>query len=214
MKTIVTCLVSLVLATSLHAVNIGLFNTGVNSSGVILASGPDSHYSVLSPAGSAQVITSPNGAWLPGDTSTASKWIWVDANANPPGSFTFRTTFDMTGLDLSSAVINGRWSTDNFGANIIINGTSTGQTSPSFTSWTNFSISAANLVAGLNTLDFQVSDFGSPGSFRAEFLTATANPSAPGGPNNVPDSGSTLVLLGTSFLLMLRAGRKAICRRA
>jgi hypothetical protein len=211
MKTIVTCFVSVVLATSVHALNVSLFNTGVDSSATVLAGGSsDPHYNVLSPAGPAKVITSPNGSWLANDA--VSKWIWVNADALPAGSFTFRTTFDMTGLDLLSAVITGRWSTDNIGTNILVNGTSTGQTSGGFSSFTAFSISAALLVPGVNTIDFLVTDQGSPGSFRAEFLTHTANASTQ--PPGVPDSGSTLILLGASFLLMLRASKKFISRRA
>ena len=207
MKTPLALILALALVAGAHAAAIPLFNTGVNASHVALPGGSaDPHYDVLSTGLDAVVVTNLAGSWLP-NTAT-SQWIWQNATALPAGTFTFRTTFDMTGLDLLSAIISGRWSTDNIGTNILINGAPTGQTSSGFTAWTNFSILNTSLVAGINTLDFVVTDQGSPGAFRAEFLTATANPVSTQ-PPGVPDSGSTLVLLGASVLAMCFGRKRA-----
>lgn len=37
---------------------------------------------------------------------------------------TFRTTFDLTGLDPTTAVINGLWGVDVFGEDMLLNGVS------------------------------------------------------------------------------------------
>ncbi|MCX6955611.1 MAG: VPDSG-CTERM sorting domain-containing protein [Verrucomicrobia bacterium] len=203
MKSLLLTFASLTLAASLQALPIGLFNTGVNSSGVGLALGAnDSHYDVVQNGlADAVVVSSPPGVWLA--NTSASEWIWQAASGQPTNvDRTFRTTFDMTGLSLSSAVINGRWSTDNLGMDILVNGVSTGQTATGFTSWFNFSIGSGLLVSGVNTIDFVVRDQGSISGFRAEFTTATA--SAAG----VPDGGTTVVLLGAGLLGLVAVRRK------
>lgn len=211
MKTKFALLFALAIASCSHAANIVLFSTGLDAAGLPLAGGSaDPHYDVLI-AGNpdARVLSSPHPAYIP--NSAASQWIWETADS-VPGSVTrtFRTTFDLTGMDPLSAVINGRWSTDNQGNDILVNGVSTGQTSPTFLSFSNFSIAAANLLPGLNTIDFVAQDTGAPAAFRAEFLTATANltSSQPG----VPDSGSTLALMAGG-LLLLTMGNRIFSRR-
>ena len=54
----------------------------------------------------------------------------------------------------TSATLTGRWSTDNTGTDIKLNGNSTGNTSSGFSAWTNFTISGNNFINGTNTLDF------------------------------------------------------------
>ena len=59
-----------------------------------------------------------------------SKWI-APRNAqnigNLPGNYTYRLTFNLTGLQPNAAVINGNWAVDNSGVDILLNGVSTGQ---------------------------------------------------------------------------------------
>src|SRR5262245_60454375 len=110
MKTIARCLALLALATVSYAANIPLFNSGVDATGVPLAGGAaDPHYDNLGTGLDARVITSPNGGWVDFNYAvlpSVSRWIWVNADASPSGTFTFRTTFDMTGLIPASAVIS------------------------------------------------------------------------------------------------------------
>jgi hypothetical protein len=171
----------------------GLFNTGVDNGGVVLGDGAaDGHYAIVAPSQAAVVINAGiPGSWLP--NTSDSRWIWETASGQPTNvTRVFRTTFDLTGFDISSVNILGRWAADNLGLDIVLNGVSTGQTSPGFTSWTNFNLPSASLVAGLNTLDFTVNDFGVISGFRAEFLRADGNLA-----NNVPEPASlSLAVLG------------------
>jgi hypothetical protein len=187
-----------------------LFNTGVDDSSVALPGGSvDPHWNVVAPPGGADVVNSvlrpPNGiptTWLP--NTAASAWIWENADGLPVNvTRMFETKFDMTGFDLSTAVIDGRWASDNAGLNIFINGVDIvppNPTSPGFGSWTAFSVGNANLVQGINTLRFEVKDVGSIAGFRAEFTAATAD--------RVPDGGSTMILLGSALTGLAYFGRK------
>ena len=99
------------IATSALAVPIELFNTGVDSSGTVLADGAsDPNYAILSPAQQAVVINESEipGTWL--DNDSTSRWIWQTNTGDPTNvTLTFRTTFDLTGLDPNTAEITGRW---------------------------------------------------------------------------------------------------------
>ena len=64
--------------------------------------------------------------------------------------------------NLEAARIAGRWSTDNRGTDIQINGTSTVQSSTSHEAWTSFQITSG-FVAGTNRLTFVVNN-GAPGA--------------------------------------------------
>lgn len=157
----------------------GLFNTGVDDLGITLANGAsDSHWSILDPMQQAVVINQSSipGTWLP--NSSDSRWIWQDAVGQPTNvTRTFRISFDLTGLDETTAQISGRWSVDNTGLDILINGVSTGQTQPGFSVWTNFNVNSG-FVSGMNTLDFVCRDVGVISGFRAE-LEGTAGVPAP-----------------------------------
>lgn len=168
-----------------------LYNTGVDGFNAVLGNGAaDTHYTLTSvPSGSSdtQAITSaggfPIGPWL-GDNSV-SGWI-VPANGDgdnsAPGDYVFRTTFNLTGLDPTTALIGGQWLTDNRGMDILLNGVSLGFTTSNppenFTAWTEFAITSG-FQAGLNTLDFLVrndgGDSGNPLGLRVE-MTGTASP--------------------------------------
>ena len=102
------------------------------------------------------------------------------------------------GENPSSVWITGDWATDNTGLDILVNGTSTGQTSPGFGTLTPFSLTRG-FVNGLNTIDFYVQGNGVTDGFalQLESFTATAVP-APG----------ALVALGAAGALGSRRRRK------
>jgi hypothetical protein len=177
-------------SSAVHAATIStLYNTGVDASNVVLGHGvADPHYAIVgAPVGSSTadrtlVTGFPIPPWIANNST--SRWIGPANNPSSPndpaGTYTFETTFDLTGYVASSASIIGRWATDNQGLDILINNVSTGQTASGFTAWTSFSIDPTKLVSGLNTLSFVVLNLsgssGNPAGLRVEFTTATASP--------------------------------------
>jgi hypothetical protein len=172
---------SLTLVCSGHAAPItGLFNTGVDDSNQVLgATAIDSHYRIIASSDSngpnAYVTTDGNypfGYWMPNNTS--SKWIAPTKDTNAGYEFTYRTTFDLTGFNPTTALINGYGGTDDLGA-IYLNGKYVCNIN-GFGSLTPFAISSG-FVSGLNNLDFVVTNSGGgPTGLRVEFATATASP--------------------------------------
>jgi len=150
--------------------------------------------------------------WL-SDNAT-SQWISPQATYvpgvtnDPEGGWPFSTTFDLTGLNPSTAVITGRWIADNQGYNIYINGVPTGQTTGmnAFQTWSTFTINSG-FQSGINTLQFFVNNndagLGGPVGVRVEFLSATADASS------VPEP-ATFVLLGAGLLGLGLLRRRAI----
>ncbi len=172
-----------------------LYSTGVANNGTLLSGGAtDPHYTLIAsadpafPGPTAMVVYDniyPFPAWWYANGPN-SMWIAPSANEsiiNTPGLYTFRTTFDLTGFDLNSAVITGKWVSDNNGVNILINGISTGFTNSGWfydaSGFSTFTI-GSGFVAGLNTLDFIVLNGPTGGSqnpigLRVE-MSGTASP--------------------------------------
>lgn len=175
------------LAASLLAAPIPkLYNTGVNDAGAPLpAASPDPHYTLIESPDAGfpgpQTFTleagwpvAPAGPWIA--DSAVSRWIAPRARqsiGNAPGTYTFRTTFDLTGFDPAKARISGRWTSDNSGLDIVLNGVSLGLSNGgNFGQFYDFTIESG-FVAGVNTLDFQVFNAGdavNPIGLRVEML--------------------------------------------
>src|SRR6185295_10724842 len=124
------------------------------------------------------------GPWV-ANTSTG-KWIGPQLNtsASAVGVYTYRTTIDLTGRDPSTAVIIGRWATDNQGNDILVNGVSTGNPpNPGFTAYTPFILASSNatFVAGPNTIDFVVENVQAVGytGLRVEMAGTAQTPGTP-----------------------------------
>jgi hypothetical protein len=201
-------------ATNAHADAITLFNTGVDDQGQVLANSTvgDPHYSLADvPGGSStlRVITSANGypvgAWF-GD-NTSSRWIGPNndqALKGPQGAYVYRTTFDLTGFNATTALIEGGWSTDDNGLDIVINGQSLGYTTPGgqfSAGFAAFEITSG-FVAGVNTLDFIINNSGGPTGLRVE-MTGTADLS-----QAVPEP-SALALVGLALTGLALSRRRA-----
>ena len=152
----------------------------------------DPNYQIISapsgePTGPAAITSNtsplaPLGSWL-ADTAL-SGWISPHTNQNgnfeAPGSYTYQTTFTVTG-NPAIAQITGRVSGADVVSTIILNG----QTVPNLTTsnssaWANFTISSG-FVSGTNTLQFVVQNqqaSASSSGLRVE-MTGTAAPPAP-----------------------------------
>lgn len=154
-----------------------LFSTGLDEMGAPLAGGAvDTHYTVLDVSGNAEVLVNPSSLYA--DNDADSQWIWQQADGQPTNvTRTFRTTFDLTGFDISTAVIVGEWGVDNIGLDILINGVSTGINllSPVISNFSELTpwLIDSGFVEGINTLDFVIQDVGSISGFRAN-LSGTA----------------------------------------
>ena len=200
----------------------GLFNTGVSTQGVLLASGSiDPHYSLIQspdasfPGPNAFVVNDtgfPIPPWLTNGPN--SKWIAPQANqgsgGNQPGNYTYRISFDLTGLDPASAQINGIWTSDNSGTAIQLNGVAVaGPNTGVFQSLADpYSISNG-FADGTNTLDFIVNNAtasASPTGFRTQ-LSGTADPLPPPGtpPSILTQPTSQTNVLGSNARFTVRA---------
>ncbi|MBS1515239.1 MAG: hypothetical protein JSS63_09415 [Bacteroidetes bacterium] len=148
----------------------------------LLADGEtDSHYQLIQssdskfPGPASKVILSnefPIGNWF--SNGDKSKWIAPRTDAgkwNEAGVYIYRIYFDLTGHDLKSTIVKGGWSTDNNGVDILVNGQSTGFTTPyEAFGWGLFPFEIkSGFIEGINTLDFVVNNGFAPTGLRVEF---------------------------------------------
>jgi hypothetical protein len=156
----------------------GLFNTGTDANNIALVGGNgtvDPHYAIVSSTSPGfagqQAVTYFNGAYVADDAN--SRWISLSGSGGPGGNTTvYRLTFNLTGLNPGTASLSGRGGTDNAGF-VSLNGGAS-QAINSFGALIAFNFNSG-FVAGINTLDFSVTDFGAPTALRVDDLMGTAN---------------------------------------
>ena len=116
----------------------------------------------------------PFPTWL-ANTGTA-QWIGPARGGNEmsvdsPGQYVYRQTFDLTGFNLSTVVLNGSFAIDDQLGYIQLNGATVGPSSTSFSTLTPFTISSG-FVQGENTIDFYVSNGPTGGIYNPTGLIA------------------------------------------
>ncbi|HTD66078.1 MAG TPA: lamin tail domain-containing protein, partial [Candidatus Limnocylindria bacterium] len=170
----------------------GLFNTGVDANGAVIADGGvDPHY-ILSytaqgPVGANATVTLNHSAWLANDAS--SKWISV---INPGttsingGGYGFQTTFSLAGFLPSTVRIDFNVAIDNALTNVFLNGVAADYSFTGFASFSTPFTLNSGFASGVNTLEFGTENQGAgPGAFRAlvsgSGLSANTNSPLPGG---------------------------------
>lgn len=150
-----------------------LYNSGVDNAGAPLAAGkPDPHY--LDVASSKAVIAmTPHSAWL-GDDGV-SRFVGFTGSGldnAPAGSFTFRTTFDLSDYLADTAVVNLYVAADNSLDSVKLNGvTVPGAAYGAFNAYGGpFALSG--FAPGLNTVDLKwtnASSTANPGGIRIKW---------------------------------------------
>jgi hypothetical protein len=116
------------------------------------------------------------------------------------GLYDYRTTFNLTGYNVNTASISGRWSANDNSVAILLNGkllnTALVNSNTDFSFWL-FTIAAGSpFQDGVNTLDFIASNFGDPTGLSVE-LSGTADLVQV--PEPVPEP-STIMLLGVCLI--------------
>jgi PEP-CTERM motif len=202
-----------VLTTPAQAASItGLFNTGTDASNLALVGGNgviDPHYQILSstsPGFAGNQAVTFQCCYVANDAD--SRWIALSGNGSPGSNTTvYRTVFSLAGLNAATAQLSGTWGADNLGT-IFLNGANTGITVSNFSFLTSFSI-GSGFVAGLNTLDFEIQDFGAPTAFRVDNLAGTADLAGAGA---VPEPASWALMIAGFGLVGSALRRRAQVR--
>jgi hypothetical protein len=195
-----------------HAATVPIFNSGVSTSGTLLAAGAaDPHWKIVAGPG----ITTPvaplvlsNAAASPYPQATDAKWVWLTSTgygAVANKVYTFEQTFDLTGYDPSTAVLSGKWAIDNSGSLKLNGATPVGTGGLSVNSYNPlvpFTLTGG-FVSGINKLDFLVIDAGEPGGWAVSGLTLTAAP--------IPEPSTLeMTLSGVVLLVAMRKRLRTI----
>jgi HYR domain-containing protein len=174
-------------AAQAYADDIVIYNTGVGDDGLVLAPGSnDPHYRLVSrPAGAPiqAVVAFGHDAYVANDPvgSAGSSWLCQSTfcdDFHDGGDYTYRTSFDLTGLDPATASLTMSFAVDDTILDVRLNGVSTGISGGQFVAFgPQFAVSAG-FTSGVNTLDFIVFNAGNanPTGFRCR-ISGTANPS-------------------------------------
>ncbi|HTV39765.1 MAG TPA: PEP-CTERM sorting domain-containing protein [Candidatus Sulfotelmatobacter sp.] len=200
----------------------GIFNTGVDDSGNLLAAGSvDPNWTITSsPVSStpiAALVVSPlNKGW---EANTASsQWInatGVGNDVEPAGLYIYTLTFSLAGYDPSTASILAEWVSDN-NSEIYLNGADTGisNNTNGFKPFKLFSLTSG-FVDGENTLQFYVNQIpqgpgggSDPEGLQVDVLNASAQ--AVPEPATATLALAALSMFGGIRILSNKAARRAM----
>ena len=186
-----------------------LYNTGTGAEGTV-----DSNYELIVNPGfastNAYVTDSTgfpfNGPWVP--NNSVSKWIspqasYVNGATDAGGIHTYRTSFDLAGLNYNSANLSFRFSVDNDLYDVLLNGVGTGISGSGYHAFSAVHTINAGFQAGVNSLDFVTYNrpqaTGNPNGLRVEFTDSDASA--------VPEPG-TWAMLASGLVACVVAHRR------
>jgi len=141
-------------------------STGLDASNNLITTGgtADAHWIVGQLTGgtaAAQVVEPGNadyfGGWAPNGPNSAFIARNANVSSNGPAPYTFSTTFNLTGFDLSTVSISGRWGVDDNGT-LALNGNTIALGVATYASLPAFSVASGSsfLNQGLNTLSITI----------------------------------------------------------
>jgi hypothetical protein len=146
-----------------------LFNTGVDDSGTALSGeSVDPHYFLVD-SNDLNNLGPDTIVWLDANSpfpsfvinSEESRWIGptVNPGTNALGRYAYQTTFVIDSADPNTAILEGKWSLNTEGVDILLNGQPTGNANTNFQAYRGFNpfTITEGFVPGLNTLEFVVS---------------------------------------------------------
>ena len=165
---------------------VGVFNTGLDTSGVALPTGdPDPHYALLVspdagyPGPTTYATAGPIPPWFANDLNSA----WIAARPDggavtAPGTYRYRLIFSIdSSNDVATAAMTGNVGTDDGNGGVFLNGNDVQFGASGFGGLTALNLPAGSaFVAGLNTLDFVVNNGGTtanPSGLRVDDLVLT-----------------------------------------
>lgn len=211
MKTTASLMSALFLmaGSTMFANSIAVYGTGMGPGGPLADGTIDSYYSLSSTdtsnPGLAAYVTNQNtlaNGWVA--DSAVSKWISPTATGTNGFSkleYDYTTTFDLTGLDASTATLSGMISADD-GTAIFLNGHSVDSLFGTWTKSVPFQINSG-FISGVNTLTFAVQNYGSgPTGLDASISgSATATPEP-----------ASAVLVGAGLLAAALLSRRQLAK--
>ena len=187
-------------------------STGLDATNTLITTSgqTDAHWALTS--GPAPVIFSTSADWWGTYVANGPNSDWISNNAsssyNGPAPYTFQTTFDLTGYDLSTASMAGSWAIAD-GGTLSLNGniiaSLLAQTDTNWTGLHTFSVTTGSsyFVPGINTLTLTVTS--SDSYYEAARLEGAVTAGSTQ-PPTVPEPSITL-LLGAGCLGLLALGR-------